>query len=98
MIGNDTSSQPGKTPEFINGITSYFKGVKSEWGKISWPERRQVVAETLFVIVIVFVFTVSVYLMDIIFKGLLGLIKQFQNRKIKVAYGKKRKINGRTTE
>ena len=77
MIGNDTSSQPGKTPEFINGITSYFKGVKSEWGKISWPERRQVVAETLFVIVIVFVFTVSVYLMDIIFKGLLGLIKQF---------------------
>ena len=75
MIGNDTSSQPGKTPAFINGITNYFKGVKSEWGKISWPERRQVVAETLFVIVIVFVFTVSVYLMDIIFKGLLGLIK-----------------------
>ena len=75
MIGNDTSSQAEKTPAFINGIKNYFKGVKSEWGKISWPEKRQVVAETLFVIVIVFVFTVSVYLMDIIFKGLLGLIK-----------------------
>ena len=39
------------------------------------PEKRQVVTETVFVIVIVFVFTLAVYLMDIIFKGLLGLIK-----------------------
>ena len=75
MIGKDSSSQMGgKTPGFMNGIISYFKGVRAEWGKISWPERRQVVAETMFVIVIVFVFTDSVYLMDIIFKGLLGLI------------------------
>ena len=74
MIGNETS-QPGKTPEFVKGITTYFRGVKSEWGKISWPEKRQVVAETVFVIIIVFVFTVSVYLMDIIFNGLFGLIK-----------------------
>ena len=59
----------------MDGIVSYFKGVRSEWGKITWPERRQVVSETFCVIVIVFIFTVSVYLMDIIFKGLLGLIK-----------------------
>ena len=76
MIGNENSSQQlGKSTEFINGLKTYFKGVKSEWGKISWPEKRQVVAETIFVIVIVFIFTVAVYLMDIIFKGLLGLIK-----------------------
>lgn len=58
----------------INSVTAYFKGVRAEWGKISWPERRQVFAETLFVVVIVFVFTVSVYLMDIIFKWVLGFI------------------------
>ncbi len=61
--------------KFINSLQTYFRGVKTEWGKISWPERRQVITETVFVIVIVFVFTVSIYLMDIIFKGLFGLLK-----------------------
>ncbi len=76
MIGNENSSQQlGKSSEFVNGVKTYFKGVRSEWGKISWPERRQVFAETVFVIVIVFVFTIAIYLMDIIFKSVLGLIK-----------------------
>lgn len=58
----------------VNAITTYLKGVRAEWGKINWPERRQVFAETFFVIVIVVVFTVSVYLMDVIFKWALSFI------------------------
>lgn len=58
----------------LENIKAYFKGVRAEWGKITWPERRQIFAETLFVIVIVFVFTISVYFMDIIFKWILGFI------------------------
>lgn len=58
----------------VNAIKTYLKGVRAEWGKITWPERRQVFAETLFVVVIVFVFTVSVYLMDVLFKWALGFI------------------------
>lgn len=61
--------------EAVNSIKTYFKGVKAEWGKVSWPERKQVIFETLSVIVIVFVFTVAIYLMDLLFKGLLSLIK-----------------------
>lgn len=61
--------------ETAEAIKTYFKGVKAEWGKISWPERTTVVRETISVIVIVFVFTVAIYLMDLIFKGLLSLIK-----------------------
>lgn len=61
--------------ETAEAIKTYFKGVKAEWGKISWPERSTVVRETISVIVIVFVFTVAIYLMDLIFKGLLSLIK-----------------------
>ena len=61
--------------KFINSVQTYFRGVRAEWGKISWPERRQVITETIFVVIIVFVFTVAIYLMDIIFKGLFGLIK-----------------------
>lgn len=58
--------------EVLNSITTYLKGVRAEWGKITWPERRQVFAETLFVVVIVFVFTVAVYLMDLLFKWALS--------------------------
>lgn len=58
----------------VNTIKTYLKGVRAEWGKISWPERRQIFAETLFVVVIVVVFTVSVYLMDVIFKWALSFI------------------------
>lgn len=58
----------------IEAIKTYFKGVRAEWGKITWPERRQVFAETLFVVVIVFVFTVAVYLMDLFYKWVLGFI------------------------
>ena len=61
--------------KFINSVQTYFRGVKTEWGKVSWPERKQVRTETIFVIGIVFVFTVAIYLMDIIFKGIFGLIK-----------------------
>ncbi len=74
MIGAENST-PSWLSNMTNSIKTYFRGVRTEWGKISWPEKRQVVAETLFVIVIVFVFTLAIYLMDIIFKGLLGLIK-----------------------
>ena len=57
-----------------NAISTYFRGVKTEWGKITWPERHQVVAETFFVIAIVFIFTVFIYVVDIIFNALLSHI------------------------
>ena len=53
-------------------ILSYFKGVKTEWGKITWPEKQQVVVETFFVVAIVFIFTVFIYFVDIIFNALLS--------------------------
>ena len=60
MIGAENST-PSWLSNMTNSIKTYFRGVRTEWGKISWPEKRQVVAETLFVIVIVFVFTVAIY-------------------------------------
>jgi len=56
----------------LDAIKTYFKGVRAEWGKITWPERSQVFGETFFVVVIVFVFTVFVYFMDIFFKWVLN--------------------------
>ena len=55
-----------------NAIINYFKGVRTEWGKITWPEKHQVVVETFFVVAIVFIFTVFIYFVDIIFNALLS--------------------------
>ena len=53
-------------------IITYFKGVRTEWGKITWPEKHQVIVETFFVVAIVFIFTVFIYVVDILFNLLLG--------------------------
>ena len=55
-----------------NAIVTYFRGVRTEWGKITWPEKHQVVVETFFVVAIVFVFTIFIYFVDIIFNALLS--------------------------
>ena len=55
-----------------SSIVTYFKGVRTEWGKITWPEKHQVVVETFFVVAIVFIFTVFIYVVDIIFNALLS--------------------------
>ncbi len=60
---------------YKDSIIAYFKGVKAEWSKVSWPTRRQVVVEAVIVLAVVIFFTLVVYFMDIIFKALLGLIK-----------------------
>jgi preprotein translocase subunit SecE len=69
------NGENSKINETIASIKTYFNGVKTEWGRISWPQKNQIVAETFSVIVIVFVFTVAIYIIDLIFKYILGLLK-----------------------
>jgi len=56
-------------------LITYFKGVRVEWGKITWPEKNQVVVETVFVVAIVVIFTIFIFcvdkVFDFIFKGLI---------------------------
>ena len=61
----------GKTE---NKIITYLKGVKSEWGKITWPERNQVISQTIIVLLIVIFFSFMVYGFDILFKAILSLL------------------------
>ena len=61
-----------------NKIITYLKGVKSEWGKITWPDRRQVIVQTIIVLAVVIIFSIYVFVLDISFKGILsalGLLK-----------------------
>ena len=65
---------------FIDSIKKYFRGVRAEWGKITWPEKNQVVMETIFVIAIVTAFTIAIYAIDIIFKYGLDFIRTLINK------------------
>ena len=61
-------------PTFKENVAEYLKGVKSEWYKITWPEKDQVIRETLVVLVVVLFFVGLVYFYDKIFGFLLGLL------------------------
>jgi len=54
-------------PTFKETVSNYFKGVKVEWGKITWPEKRQVIVETIVVLAVVFFFVALVYSYDVLF-------------------------------
>ncbi len=68
-------TQNNNQKDFQQEIITYFKGVKAEWGKVSWPTRQQVLVETIIVLIVVTFFTVVVFSMDKLFEWLLGLIK-----------------------
>ena len=59
---------------FKDSVTEYFKGVRSEWNKISWPEKQQVVQETIVVIAVTAFVTILIFLIDVILKYLFSLI------------------------
>ncbi|MBQ8886615.1 MAG: preprotein translocase subunit SecE [Candidatus Gastranaerophilales bacterium] len=59
----------------MDKFVTYFKGVKAEWGKITWPERKQVIAQTIIVLTIVIAFTIYTYGLDLLFKGILRALK-----------------------
>ena len=63
--------------DFKEAMTAYFKSVKLEWGKITWPSKQDIIQETIYVVVITAVFTIGVLAIDTIFNALfkgLGLI------------------------
>ncbi|MBO7673354.1 preprotein translocase subunit SecE [bacterium] len=60
--------------QMLDEIRTYLRGVKQEWGKVTWPEPPVIFSETLFVIVIIISFTVAILVIDLIYKTLFGLI------------------------
>ena len=55
-------------------IIEYFKGVKSEWGKITWPDRKQVITQTVVVLAVVVFFSLYIYVVDILLQGGISIL------------------------
>lgn len=56
-----------KTPQKKGGLFKYFKEVKQEAKRVSWPTRQQVVQSTLLVLAVVLFFALYVGILDVIF-------------------------------
>jgi preprotein translocase SecE subunit len=65
---SDASTSP------IESMTEYFKGVRSEWGKISWPTWPQIWGQTIVVLVMVSIMTLGLFIMDYSFHWIITLI------------------------
>ena len=55
-----------------NAIAKYFKGVKSEFKKVTWPSFKQIVNNTVTVIVSVIVVGLFIFLLDTAFGAILN--------------------------
>lgn len=65
---NEMANQTTEKFDLKQSLTAYFKSVKLEWGKITWPGKQQVIVETIYVVVITAVFTIFVLALDKIFE------------------------------
>lgn len=63
MAVNEGVSKQGK-------ISNFFKGVRSELKKVSWPTRKELINYTLVVVVVVTIMTLVVWGLDLAFHGL----------------------------
>ena len=55
-------------------MSGYVKGLKTEWKKIVWPTRKELVKKTGVVIAISAVTGILVSLMDMLFQNVVNLI------------------------
>lgn len=55
-------------------LSTYLKGVRSEWDKITWPTWPQIWGQTIVVLVMVSIITLGLFLIDNAFSLILQFI------------------------
>ena len=63
-----------KKPGVFKRIWAFIKGMRSELKKVTWPSFRQVVNNTLVVLLVIISSGVFIGLVDLLFKALMGLL------------------------
>ena len=63
-----------KKPGVFKRIATFVKGMISELRKVTWPSFRQVVNNTLVVLVVIIASGAFIGLVDLLFKSLMGLL------------------------
>jgi len=55
-------------------IVKFFKDIRAEMKKVTWPSRKTVITYTEIVLIVVALFTVFIFLIDSVFSYLLKLV------------------------
>ena len=61
-------------PSFKESLVTYLKGVQTEWHKVTWPNRQQIVSETVIVVTITTGATLAILAIDLVLRALIGKI------------------------
>lgn len=72
MADEKKASAKKKKPNIFARFFKYLKEVKSELVKVTWPAPKQVVRDTLTVIVIVVISAVFIGVIDLVFKNIVS--------------------------
>lgn len=64
----------------FKSIASFFKGVNSEGKKVAWPKAKEVLKNTLIVIVVIAIVSAVIYVIDLgLTSGMKGIKKLAEN-------------------
>ncbi|KPL17448.1 MAG: preprotein translocase subunit SecE [candidate division Zixibacteria bacterium SM23_81] len=58
----------------LDRIVKFFKEVKVELGKVTWPNRQELIGSTIIVVVLSLVMAVYIGILDFILSSLFGRI------------------------
>ncbi len=65
-----------KKPNIFKRVAAYFRDLRSEFKKVTWPTRKQVVNNTIVVLVTIVLAGIVVWGLDSIFTLLINLLLQ----------------------
>lgn len=73
LNGAPEKKQKEKKTKKQNGIAKYFRDLKGEFKKIVWPSKKQIINNTIVVIVAIVVCGVFIWAMDLGLSALMDL-------------------------
>lgn len=68
------TTETNNEPHLIEKVKTFFNEVKLETKKVVWPEKKQTIASTSVVIVLVMIISSFLGLVDVGLKGLISLV------------------------
>lgn len=74
MAGEAKNAAAAENTSLITKVKDFFSGVKSEYSKIIFPNQEDLKKQTIATLVVSVVIGVLIFLIDFVFKSLLGFI------------------------
>ncbi len=77
MAEKAAKKKDGGIQKFFGRIVRSFRNTKGEIKKVVWPTRKQVINNLIVVLVFVVACALFIFLLDLLFSWLLGLVLDF---------------------